>query len=62
MITPSPAMGYARRKPYTGNWFVRFDEEGMAAMPFLYSTKNLNIITNHLFLRKSIKSNNYFYL
>ncbi len=35
-----PAMGYARRKPNTGNRFVRFDEEGMAAKPFLYSTED----------------------
>jgi len=37
-MIPSPAMGYAKRKPLTGNPYERFDEEGMAARPSLYST------------------------
>ena len=32
------AKGKARREPYTRNGYVRFDEEGMAERPFLYST------------------------
>ncbi len=31
-------MGYARRKPNTGNPSVRIDEEGEVESPLLYST------------------------
>ncbi|NJD75621.1 MAG: hypothetical protein FIB08_00805 [Candidatus Methanoperedens sp.] len=34
---PSPAMGYARRKPNTGNRSVRFDEEAVPERALLYS-------------------------
>ncbi|HEY9206135.1 MAG TPA: hypothetical protein VIO58_09450 [Candidatus Methanoperedens sp.] len=54
---PSPAMGYARRKPNTGNRSVRFDEEGMAEKPFLYSTTDDR---NFMLVLVLGKQNNYF--
>jgi hypothetical protein len=40
MNEPFPAMGYTKRKLYTGNQSVQFDEEGEVVRPLLYSTHN----------------------
>jgi hypothetical protein len=37
-MNPSPGMGYAKRKPLTGNPYEWFDEEAEAVRPLLYST------------------------
>jgi hypothetical protein len=36
--SPSPATGKSKRKPLTGNLYERFDEEGEAVRPLLYSS------------------------
>jgi hypothetical protein len=43
-MNPSPRMGYAKRKPLTGNPYERFDEEAEAVRPLLYSTSTTLVL------------------
>ncbi len=44
-------MGYARRKPNTGNPSVRIDEEGEVESPLLYSTFHPMLFMSYVYLK-----------
>ena len=45
--SPFPEMGLSKRKPLTGNLYERFDEEGEAVRPLLYSRAYEGLFEKH---------------